>query len=45
MRMFRKTVVASILILISALGLTGCGKKSALAPPADAEYPKQYPRQ
>ena len=36
-----------ILILLFTAGLTACGKKSALEPPADAKehkFPAPYPR-
>ena len=26
-------------------GLSACGKKSALVPPEESNYPRQYPRQ
>lgn len=45
MTTLKTTLVASLVILVSVFGLTGCGKKSALTPPSDSEYPKQYPRQ
>jgi len=37
--------IAVVLAVVSVAGLSSCGKKSALTPPPDSEYPKQYPRQ
>jgi predicted small lipoprotein YifL len=39
-------VFAICVAVVLCLGsLTACGKKSALTPPPDSQYPKQYPRQ
>ncbi len=40
------TIMMSFVIAV-CLGflLSACGKKSALTPPEEAEYPRQYPRQ
>jgi predicted small lipoprotein YifL len=38
-------IIVMIVAALSLGGLSGCGKKSALTPPPDSEYPKQYPRQ
>lgn len=43
MRTARLTL--SFIAIVLCLGtLSACGKKSALTPPAESEYPKQYPR-
>jgi predicted small lipoprotein YifL len=41
------TTVIALLALALCLsgGLSACGKKNALTPPEDSEYPRQYPRQ
>lgn len=38
-------LLASIAVILCLGSLTACGKKSALTPPPDSQYPKQYPRQ
>lgn len=45
MKTYMKALATGLIIVISIVGLSGCGKKSALTPPPDSEYPKQYPRQ
>lgn len=45
MKTLKNALIASLVVFISVVGLSGCGKKSALTPPSDSEYPKQYPRQ
>ncbi len=36
---------ACVAIVLCLGSLTACGKKSALTPPPDSQYPKPYPRQ
>ena len=46
-QMFFRRAMTLILILLFTAGLTACGKKSALEPPADAKehkFPAPYPR-
>lgn len=38
-------LLTAIVLILCTVGLSACGKKSALTPPPDSEYPKQYPRQ
>lgn len=45
MTTIKTSLVAALVVFVSVFGLTGCGKKSALTPPPESEYPKQYPRQ
>ena len=45
--MIFRRAMALILILLFTVGLTACGKKSGLEPPADAkerQFPAPYPR-
>lgn len=37
-------LIACLAIVLCFGTLAGCGKKSALTPPEQSEYPKQYPR-
>jgi hypothetical protein len=39
-----KVFCAGLVLLIMAIGLGSCGKKSALTPPTESKYPKKYPR-
>ena len=39
--------VFAFLVLVACVSttLSACGKKSALTPPEESDYPRQYPRQ
>jgi|APSaa5957512535_1039671.scaffolds.fasta_scaffold01120_4 predicted small lipoprotein YifL len=46
-QMIFRRAMALILVLLFAAGLTACGKKSALEPPAgdkERQFPLPYPR-
>jgi predicted small lipoprotein YifL len=43
--MHLRALICAMVVLVSLGGLTACGKKAALTPPPESEYPKQYPRQ
>lgn len=45
MKTLKASRVIGLAVIIAVVGLSGCGKKSALTPPPESEYPKQYPRQ
>jgi predicted small lipoprotein YifL len=45
MRLRLPTAVTCMIVILCLGGLSACGKKSALTPPPESEYPKQYPRQ
>jgi len=40
-----RNIALVIMSVWLTIGLSSCGKKSALMPPDGSSYPKQYPRQ
>ncbi len=42
--LFTLMVCFALAVCLNA-GLSACGKKSALTPPEESDYPRQYPRQ
>jgi len=42
-RSLAATVIAILLVALSAVTLDGCGRKGRLTPPPGSTYPRHYP--
>lgn len=40
-----RMIVAALIMVLAAAGLSACGKKGSLTPPDGSTYPQQYPKQ